>query len=270
METYLLEKRLKKLIKVKEEILAKEQKGPIGNLRIMKRKNSVHYYLITEKGDTVGKYISVRDNKMVGELAQEDYNRKTLREIEKEIKKIEGFLRTYRPEKVNNIYEKMTEHRKQLINPYIWENLDYAKKWEEENYVGNALYEEEKIYETKNGEMVRTKSEAMIADMYYEMGIIYKYEYPLKLKDGKIRYPDFTLIRLSDGKRIYHEHMGLLENEDYRRKNLLKISEYAEEGICLGSNLIISFETEYCPAFMRSLKKMVESVMNQFSIEDRG
>ena len=51
------------------------------------------------------------------------------------------------------------------------------------------------VYETKKNELVRTKSEMMLADMYYELGIPYRYEAQLLLKNGKKKYPDFTLLK---------------------------------------------------------------------------
>ena len=51
------------------------------------------------------------------------------------------------------------------------------------------------MYPTKKDENVRSKSEVMIADMYYELGIPYRYEAQLLLKNGKKKYPDFTLLK---------------------------------------------------------------------------
>ena len=61
-------------------------------------------------------------------------------------------------------------------------------------------------YSTEKGELVRSKSELLIADMYYSLGIPYKYEAGVKLRGGIVRYPDFTLLRVRDRKEFYHEH----------------------------------------------------------------
>lgn len=61
----------------------------------------------------------------------------------------------------------------------------YAEQWENEQYEVNPYYQEEKVYPTKKDEFVRSKSEVLLADMYYELGIPYRYEAELRLKNGK-------------------------------------------------------------------------------------
>ena len=46
---------------------------------------------------------------------------------------------------------------------------------------GEVYLPEEKKFATKRGELVRSKSEAMIADCYYELGIPYKNAQPINL-----------------------------------------------------------------------------------------
>ena len=119
-----------------------------------------------------------------------------------------------------------------------------------------------------------TKSEKAIANIYYEMGIPYKYEAPTTLFDGKIVYPDFTLLNIKTRTLIYHEHLGLLEDEKYRKKNLLKnvsstiywvlfllkMSNYNRNGIILGSNFFITYETDYCPLNDNQIKNTIRAI----------
>ena len=77
---------------------------------------------------------------------------------------------------------------------------------EKENYNTNPYYPEQKVYPTKKDEMVRSKSEVMLADMYCEMGIPYRYEAELVLKNGKKRYPDFTLLKTGRVQKTWSIH----------------------------------------------------------------
>ena len=120
----------------------------------------------------------------------------------------------------------------------------YIRQWEQEEFVSNPYYPEEKVYPTKKDEFVRSKSEVMIADMYYELNIPYRYEAELRLMNGKIKFPDFTLLNISTREVIYHEHLGLLDDAEYRRINLIKLNEYQKNGIYLGKNLIVTYEAE--------------------------
>ena len=53
--------------------------------------------------------------------------------------------------------------------------------------------EEGLIHRTERGDLVRSKSELVIADKLHARGIDYAYEQPLVLPNGRTRYPDFTI-----------------------------------------------------------------------------
>lgn len=81
-----------------------------------------------------------------------------------------------------------------------------------------SVYLDEKlIYLTENGDLVRSKSEWIIADKLKAAGIKYQYEQPLIL-DGVERLPDFTIRDEDAGTVWYWEHNGMLSNEDYKKR----------------------------------------------------
>ena len=98
--------------------------------------------------------------------------------------------------------------------------------------------EEKLIHKTLRGEMVRSKSEVIVANILDAMGIDYSYEEPLIVKD-RMYIPDFTLRH--QGKVAYLEHLGMLGIASYKRKWQEKRSDYESIGIseALG-NLIIT------------------------------
>ncbi|MBQ9393961.1 MAG: AAA family ATPase [Proteobacteria bacterium] len=102
----------------------------------------------------------------------------------------------------------------------------------------NQLYEYNLIHKTKRGEMVRSKSEVIIADALFNAGIDYSYEEELTLNNGVPAHPDFTIH--IGGNAIYWEHLGMLQKEDYRRKWDIKRKTYEKNGIVEGRNLIVS------------------------------
>lgn len=74
-------------------------------------------------------------------------------------------------------------------------------------------YEAGKIHEALTGDMVRSKSEVIIANMLHERGIKFYYEKPLFASDGTMYLPDFTLIW--NGEEIYWEHVGKISDPKY-------------------------------------------------------
>ena len=81
-------------------------------------------------------------------------------------------------------------------------------------YLGMDKYQLKRIYKTIDGNDVRSKSEVIICNLLYNAGIRYKYEEVLEYEPGKIINPDFTIM-LSNGKKVYWEHVGMLGNEKY-------------------------------------------------------
>jgi hypothetical protein len=74
------------------------------------------------------------------------------------------------------------------------------------------------IHRTARGELVRSKSEVIIADLLDGLGLPYAYEQPFTAPDGSVRYPDFTIDDAETGRRLLIEHLGMLDRPDYVRR----------------------------------------------------
>ena len=110
---------------------------------------------------------------------------------------------------------------------------------------------------TLNGEHVRSKSEVIIADRLYAKGIPYKYECPLQI-GNRIIHPDFTILRLSDRKIIYHEHCGMMDDPNYAKDMVNRINLYSTADIYLGDRLFFTLETSETPLDIRHLDELIE------------
>lgn len=89
---------------------------------------------------------------------------------------------------------------------------------------------------------MRSKSEKILADRFDDYKIPYKYEYPLVLSGRKV-YPDFTFFHPTGNQQIYWEHFGIMDDPSYCDSTLRKIELYNHNGIYIGGNLIVTFET---------------------------
>lgn len=87
------------------------------------------------------------------------------------------------------------------------------------------------IHRTERGELVRSKSELVIADKLFGRGIDYAYEQPLTLPNGRVRYPDFTITDSARGVTFVWEHLGMLGDPEYRKRWERKKAEYQAAGI---------------------------------------
>lgn len=96
--------------------------------------------------------------------------------------------------------------------------------------VDGRFFEEHLIHRTARGEMVRSKSEVIIANALSAKGIDYAYERPLTI-DGVTKYPDFTIEDMETGVTLYWEHCGMLHVPSYRQRWEAKVAWYKSHGI---------------------------------------
>ena len=108
--------------------------------------------------------------------------------------------------------------------------------------------------------MVRSKSEKILADLFYKKGIPYIYEPMLNLKNGHYIFPDFALLNLRKKKTIYWEHFGVISDSEYAAKSIRKLDEYERQGLISGDNLIFSTESTDNPLNTR----LVEAKIDKF------
>lgn len=94
----------------------------------------------------------------------------------------------------------------------------------------SVFLDEQLLYLTENGELVRSKSEWIIADKLKAAGIKYQYEQPLIL-DGIERFPDFTIRDDDAGVVWYWEHNGMLSDPAYSSRWERKQTAYRRAGI---------------------------------------
>jgi hypothetical protein len=103
------------------------------------------------------------------------------------------------------------------INSWLFDNLHVVQPLLADR---GGWYEAGKIHEALSGDMLRSKSEVIIANLLHEREIPFLYEQPLFAPDGTLRLPDFTVT--SRGLTFYWEHLGLLDEtryaEEWKRK----------------------------------------------------
>ena len=103
---------------------------------------------------------------------------------------------------------------------------------------------------------MRSKSEVIIADTLTSMGVPYRYECGLMLEDGRMIFPDFTILRMSDRKILYLEHLGMMDDMQYSLSAVDRINLYEKNGYFPGDKLFLTFESSRRPIDRRILKEM--------------
>jgi hypothetical protein len=86
------------------------------------------------------------------------------------------------------------------------------------------------VHRSANMELMRSKSEVIVANTLRSLGVNYSHEELLRMPDGSVREPDFT-IRRPGQPTVYWEHLGMLDRAGYRADWESKLEWYARHDI---------------------------------------
>lgn len=143
-----------------------------------------------------------------------------------------------------------------MIRPVIKSDEDIIDSWISASYVQKQLPNDRPLFRTDKGNLVRSKSELIIANKLLEAGIPYRYEARLTL-GGVILHPDFTILDVKHRREVYWEHFGLMDDLDYVTENLNRVNIYAHNGIILGDRLFLTMESKDIPLDMENVDKII-------------
>lgn len=242
------------------------ENAPKGGLTHQTKNGHAYYYHQVKSSDSKKwkkTYIRKRNMKFAQQLAQKEYLEDIMIKLNEQIQALTQFITCYNETALEQIYEKLPDERKQLIIPIIPGVKEKLKEWDEETYEPYDAYSEYKVYETDRGEMVRSKSEVIIANILnqHKSCLDYKYERPLKLMDksGKeiVIHPDFTIINKLSGKIYYYEHVGRLDETRYATDFVKKMELYTANHIMQGKELLMTYEATGAPLNVACVRKIV-------------
>jgi len=217
---------------------------PNGNLMVTKNDGrSVIYRVTYVKGKRKRKSIT-KDSDMICQMLRREY-------LEEEVEALK-----HNKELLLSVMGKMstvdsTARMRSLMERYPWMSDEQLKaaitapdagddSWNSTPLNMNFFNEGSLRHVTSWGLRVRSKSEALIAEMFHKYDICFKYESALDV-DGTNVYPDFK-IRRADGKIIWWEHRGLMNNREYSMRQHQKDIIYEENGIVPWDNFVVSYD----------------------------
>jgi len=256
-----LARRISNLKYLKETLKRSLEEAPGGRLVISHTRRSPQYFHKTESRQNKGLYIEKNNHKLVSSLAQKDYDQKLLLEVEAQEAQYNKMLALLPQSELTAVYDQLSDARKDLVIPRVLNDEQFVEQWLAVEYSGLTFSNELSNQQTERGEKVRSKSEKIIADKLWSMGIPYRYEYPVYLEGFGTVHPDFTLLKVSTREEFYLEHFGMMDNPDYVHKALLKLRSYSANGIYPGKNLILTFETHAIPFDICQLEPLLKDFL---------
>ena len=264
--------RKKELAKILKDINLFLESAPVGCLKIQQRGGKHYFYhqifdQVTHRFNR--KYISKKDYKLAESLAKKGYFQKIKPIIEKQLIVLNRFLQEYSSLEIAYEYDRLSEVRRALVNPIQRSTKSIMECWNNEVYEPNNKYPENMRYETDNGELVRSKSELIIANALAreKEHLLYKYERPIKLVINgadQIFHPDFTVLNIHTGKISYWEHAGKMDDSFYANDFVAKMNIYQTNRIIPGKNLLITYETRENSLSMQNVRCCIEYLKGRY------
>lgn len=233
---------------------------PEGSLLIQRSEKYVQYYhkfKDNKTGKYITKYIKNKDLNTKKRLAQKSYNKKLKNLVYRRLELLEKLCLDFSDYEIEDLYSQMLPERQDLVEPAILPWNEYVNKWLARNDKRSGPNFPFQGIMSKKGEQVRSKSEKIMADMFFDQNIPYKYECPLKLKNQYF-YPDFTFLSPYNRKEIYWEHFGMMGDENYAEKAINKIAIYEENNILFGENLIVTFEAKNTSLNSQHVQRLID------------
>ena len=237
------------------------KEAPEGSLRLSRINGHIRYYW-TRNGEST--YIRKKNEHLVSRLANKEYLLKLNQLLEQELKTIGTFLKRYQPSEKKRLYSALHPSRQSLITPVLLPDEVFIAEWKSGLLMKRSqqsnTFPMSRSFQTKEGSAVRSKSEKIIADLLYDLGIPYVYEAPFFSKGG-VSFPDFTMLNVRTRTTVYWEHFGMMDHADYSAGIPQKMNDYERAGIRLGETLIATFETAATPIDVKNIKTWIYRIL---------
>lgn len=251
MESFVwMQKEKDKLEAEAGEIQRRLKYAPVGGLQIVVRGDKRYYYQVFNPKERrkIDKFQALK-------LAQKHKDTNRLRECEAELQAVDQYLKTYEKQKPSP--RKESAGLKELLAELDERTPLDLSEWEYGEYEKSTYPIKFPHTTSKEGELVRSKAEAMIAIYLYINHIPYHYEEILWI-NGRKYCPDFTIRHPVTGEIFYWEHFGLMDKEDYSERCRRKIYAYMANGFIPGRNMIFTFESAKVPLDADSIMRVIQ------------
>lgn len=236
------------------ELDLKIGKLPPGSLHVSHNGKYIRWYVAKDGGKS---YIPKEKKSFAQLMAQKKYLECLRKDMQFEKKCIDTYLEksdTYSP-RIPQLLKQ--QNYKDLLTPVTEKTRNEIAEWCNTPFEHNRYREENLIHQTISGQLVRSKSESLIASELFLNNIPFRYECILNLGD-RIMFPDFTIRHPVTGEYFYWEHFGMMDKPDYARNTIDKLNSYVEHGIIPSVNLITTYETADHPITQLKIANVVK------------
>ncbi len=242
--------------KLQEEILSLEKQVaelPKGKLICVRNGKYIKWFQ-SDGHEQI--YIPKKRVSLAKSLAKKKYLQTKLEELKQEQLALKFYFKHQSTPKSLEMLKKDSPYFELLQDEFVLQSEE-LKKWQQSSYKKNPNHQEYLLHPTIDGNVVRSKSEAMISMILYLNKIPYHYEEELIL-NGIPLYPDFTIRHPKTGEVFYFEHFGMMDDPEYCQNVCSKLHIYTSNHIIPTINLITTYETKEHPLNLKEVEDVVK------------
>ena len=235
--------------------------APKESLRASTQRGKTQYYIRTKPSERSGKYVRKADLPRAAAIAQRDYDLALRAAALKEQASIKELLSIRESDLPEDVFGKLILPRQELAVPHFISDEEYAARWLAEPYTSKGFKEGDPEFHSTDGTRVRSKSEALLGDIFDSYPVPKKFECPVRLHNGKIIHPDYTLLNVRERKEYIWEHFGRADDQSYMEYNIGRLNDLIKSGFYHGINLILTFETKAKPLDVNIVRALIEKFL---------
>jgi len=231
---------LQQLIQRLECELGQMPEGKISRKFINNKQYLYHYYK-TLDGSYHQKFMGKSDSCLAEKLKRKVFLLKSLPTLKRNYNALNMCAIRYKPYFSSDVVNGLILPLEKQID-CCFEKNDIIKAWLAEDFERNELFPDALIHTSAGGLKVRSKSEAIIAGLLENKEIPFRYEAKLEI-GGKNYYPDFTILKPKDGKILYWEHFGMVQNPNYNQSMEQKLTVFLRNGLIPWENYVATYDS---------------------------
>ena len=249
---------LSDLRNVQLQFMDELQKCPAGVLKRQRNRGRIQYVQVTFHNGKRTPHGITRNQQLVRRLSRKEFLKSGIELLQNDIVEITTTLEKSMDLDTDQILTDLRARFPELPEDYFFDSnwfngvrpvsddleqrLRSHDAWASMPYEKSNYKPQGRKIRTSRGLLVRTKSEALICERFYEYGIPFRYEQVLHTADGII-VPDFT-FETAVGTELYWEHAGMLTDPIYSFRHHLKMMQYEAFGLYPWRNLIVTYDIE--------------------------
>jgi len=224
---------------LRRKYMAVMRKLPEGKLTVSVVKGGLYYYSGTGKNRV---YVGTGDRKQIKDIQKRRLLEETIKRIDQNMLLMEAFLEKYQSTELETVVKDLPKAYRMASAVQVHSEVFInAKKWEAKTYQKSTRNEADLRHKTQKGDLVRSKSEVIIANILYGRNIPYHYEEIVSI-NGVTMAPDFKIAVVSENRFKFLEHCGMISDAEYRESFLWKLRNYIEDGYVPWRDVFFTFD----------------------------